>query len=177
MARGQARSSTRSQLLLHRLHRFFRAPERRRVLTDVLLDKSTSLRTLEYFVTKSTCHVGKDGKEGGSLNVPWLIPGTAETLHDLYAINLKAHGKQAFDPFCRGERVELQCAPGKTLSTTVGQLNFFRWVIKHDVLNLYKTFGSSPPRKERPVKAPRRPTMRKRVPGAPALRKAKATAA
>ena len=127
---ANARSSTRSQLLLNRLRIFFRVPERRKVLADVLQHKTASLRMLEHFVTKPN---------GG---VPVLIPGTVDTLHDSYAQNLKSYGKNNFDPFCRGERVHLPDVAGLPLSTTVGQLNFMRFCVANNVMDLFSKYGT-----------------------------------
>ena len=130
MARdGGPRSSARSQLLLGRLRRFFQRAERRKILSDVLQHKSTSLRTLEHFVSKQ-----------GDVT-PIVVPGTLNVLHELYAANLKSYGKSAFDPFCRGDRVLMPDVQGKTLSTTVGQLNFFRFCIDNNVLRLFSECG------------------------------------
>ena len=89
--------------------------------------------------------MSKDSGEG--TDEPILVPGTLDILHDLYAQNLKSFGKVLFDPFCRGERIELHDVQGKTLSTTVGQLNFFRWLISNNVMHLFKQRGMPSPAK------------------------------
>ena len=137
MAReGGPRTSARSQLLLGRLRRFFQRAERRKILSDVLHQKSTSLRTLEHFVSKQ-----------GEM-APIVVPGTMDVLSEVYAQNLKSYGKSQFDPFCRGDRVILPDVQGKTLSTTVGQLNFFRFVIANNVLNLFSKHGEKSPHRD-----------------------------
>ena len=137
MAReGGPRTSARSQLLLGRLRRFFQRAERRKILSDVLHQKSTSLRTLEHFVSKQ------------GETAPIVVPGTMDVLSEVYAQNLKSYGKSQFDPFCRGDRVILPDVQGKTLSTTVGQLNFFRFVIANNVLNLFSKHGEKSPHRD-----------------------------
>ena len=51
-----------------------------------------------------------------------------------YKAMLKGYSKRFFDPFCRRSRVVFRGADGETLETTVGQLNFFRWAVEHDVV-------------------------------------------
>lgn len=67
-------------------------------------------------------------------------------VHDRYKAQLKEHSKLSFDPFCRSTRVCrgtntsrstricLVLPGGVTLSTTIAQMNFFRWAIHDHVL-------------------------------------------
>jgi hypothetical protein len=52
-----------------------------------------------------------------------------------YKSSLKSYSKRFFDPFCRGNRIEFEDQNGKKFMTTVGQLNFFRWVIKNNIVD------------------------------------------
>ena len=55
-----------------------------------------------------------------------------------YKSQLKAYTKKQFDPFCRRERINFFYDTedsNKYIETTVGQLNFFRWAIKNQVLS------------------------------------------
>lgn len=46
------------------------------------------------------------------------------------------HSKDLFDPYCRRNRITLQCGDGgSTFDTTVGQLNFFKWAIQTHVID------------------------------------------
>ena len=55
-------------------------------------------------------------------------------LHNDYRRHLAVFTKKYFDPFARRERLLLRLNPDKeTLSTTVGQLNFMRWLLARDV--------------------------------------------
>ena len=58
-----------------------------------------------------------------------------------YRSQLKAYSKQLFDPFRRRERITFVYDPqnknGK-FETTIGQLNFFRWIIQNDILEYIK---------------------------------------
>jgi hypothetical protein len=51
-----------------------------------------------------------------------------------YRSQLKAYSKQQFDPFRRRDRIYFYYDKDKYVETTVGQLNFFRWVLQNDIL-------------------------------------------
>ena len=55
-----------------------------------------------------------------------------------YKAQLKSHSKKRFDPFCRRERIEFKYNNTETISTTVGQLNFFKWAIDNKVIDYIK---------------------------------------
>ena len=63
-----------------------------------------------------------------------------------YKSQLKAYSKKQFDPFCRRERIlffidKYDGVNNEPVRTTVGQLNFFRWAIKNNILNyIYKNY-------------------------------------
>jgi len=52
-----------------------------------------------------------------------------------YRSQLKAYSKQLFDPFRRRDRITFLYDQDKHLETTIGQLNFFRWVLQNDILD------------------------------------------
>lgn len=56
-----------------------------------------------------------------------------------YRSQLKAYSKQQFDPFRRRERINFYYEKEKFIETTIGQLNFFRWVIQNDILRFIET--------------------------------------
>lgn len=51
-----------------------------------------------------------------------------------YRSQLKAYSKQQFDPFRRRDRISFYYEKDKFIETTIGQLNFFRWVIQNNIL-------------------------------------------
>tara|TARA_B100000900_G_C20575690_1_gene715227 strand:- start:150 stop:545 length:396 start_codon:yes stop_codon:yes gene_type:complete len=59
-----------------------------------------------------------------------------------YKSQLKSYSKKFFDPFCRRNRINYK----QSLSTTIGQLNFFKWALTNGILdyvtNNYKTIES-----------------------------------
>ena len=60
-------------------------------------------------------------------------------VYNNYKLQLKSFSKKRFDPFCRWERIRLQCDQNKFIETTIGQLNFFRWVIENKILEYIET--------------------------------------
>jgi hypothetical protein len=52
-----------------------------------------------------------------------------------YRSQLKAYSKQQFDPFRRRERILFYYERDKSVETTIGQLNFFRWVVQNHLLD------------------------------------------
>ena len=52
-----------------------------------------------------------------------------------YKSQLNAYSKNQFDPFRRRDRIEYYYEPDKCIETTLGQLNFFRWVLQNDILD------------------------------------------
>tara|TARA_B100000123_G_scaffold272157_1_gene253805 strand:- start:1078 stop:1809 length:732 start_codon:yes stop_codon:yes gene_type:complete len=51
-----------------------------------------------------------------------------------YKSQLRAYSKKQFDPFCRRNRIDFYFDETDYITTTVGQLNFFRWAIQNNVI-------------------------------------------
>ena len=51
-----------------------------------------------------------------------------------YKLKLKAYSKKRFDPFCRWDRINIPYKDGMYIQTTIGQLNFFKWALDHNIL-------------------------------------------
>lgn len=97
------------------LLQFFENPENFRVLADSNGScPPLSLRTITWFVNK-----GLDA-----------IP----SVRNDYACQLKKHTRRQFDPFRRNSRVVVTSGKARVI-TTVGQMNFFRWIIESGVWN------------------------------------------
>ena len=54
-------------------------------------------------------------------------------LYHKYKNHLKGFGKKFFDPFCRKQTMDI-CAHNVTFTTTLGQLNFFKWAFENNVI-------------------------------------------
>lgn len=91
-----------------------------------------SLRIIDWFVT----HYSK------IYNISYIGPtGRKFNLYIEYRGQLKAYTKLFFDPFRRHDRITfvLENEPLRTVETTVGQLNFFRWALQNGVIDYIKT--------------------------------------
>jgi len=58
-----------------------------------------------------------------------------------YRAQLKAYSKQHFDPFRRRDRIDYYFEKDRCIQTTIGQLNFFRWVIQNDIMDYIVEHG------------------------------------
>jgi hypothetical protein len=99
-----------------------------KVLPYITCDASVvSLRLIDWFVTnyakKHNTVISVGGNNPGPINV-FLS----------YRAQLKAYSKQQFDPFRRRDRILFYHEPDQCVETTVGQLNFFRWMLVNGVL-------------------------------------------
>lgn len=117
-------------LLMDSLTKFFRMPENIRKMLPIVQGKSSiSLRILDWFVT-NYCK-----KRNVVLDV---VNDKGETRRLMiyldYKSQLKAYSKKQFDPFCRRERIRFVYQKSQELITTVGQLNFFRWLITNQII-------------------------------------------
>jgi hypothetical protein len=67
--------------------------------------------------------------------------GRVETvyIYDEYDSALSANSKESFDVFCRGKDrgkvFEMEYESGKTISTSIAQLNLFRWGIRRGIFD------------------------------------------
>ena len=52
-----------------------------------------------------------------------------------YRSQLRAYSKKQFDPFCRRNRIDFYFNDEEFITTTVGQLNFFRWALDNNVID------------------------------------------
>ena len=59
-------------------------------------------------------------------------------VYNSYKSQLKAYNKKLFDPFCRKhstkEKFNFYYDEGKSILTTTGQLNFFKWAIENRII-------------------------------------------
>lgn len=51
-----------------------------------------------------------------------------------YKLKLKAYSKKRFDPFCRWDRISIPYKNNTSIQTTLGQLNFFKWIIDNHII-------------------------------------------
>ena len=88
--------------------------------------KTTSLRVIDWFVTnyakKNAVNIHVDTHR--HINV-----------YINYRSQLKAYSKHQFDPFRRRFRINYYYDENTFVETTIGQLNFFKWLIENKILD------------------------------------------
>lgn len=90
-------------------------------------DSTLSLRVIDWFITNYA-------KQKRTIYI--LPTGQCFSVFVGYKNTLKSYGKKLFDIFRRQQHILFRVkACGVTLDTTIAQLNFFRWMIKYDVIN------------------------------------------
>lgn len=115
------------------------------VVYNVPLD--SGMQTGVFFSTDGDGDSDGDGKsntttETASAGLQENIPQTRFNVYNDYKLKLRAYSKRNFDPFCRWRRISIPCeilsSPttenAAELTTTIGQLNFFKWAIKNRIL-------------------------------------------
>jgi hypothetical protein len=117
-------------VLLQSLQSFYAQDDNLERLTRALRDEDmrVSLRNLDWLVTN---YAKKE-------NIVYSIGEKPINLFVDYKSQLKSFSKKFFDPFCRRERMSFIDAHGKTFSTTLGQLCFFRWALTSGVIEFAK---------------------------------------
>jgi len=127
---------TKQELLVHTLRKFYEEEIKQKynnnckINYDILLDilnpsNIISLRTIDWFITNYSKKYNIKLNNQENRFVVFLN----------YKSQLKAYSKKYFDPFCRRNRIEFNVDDKETIETTVGQLNFFRWIIQNNILN------------------------------------------
>jgi hypothetical protein len=118
---------SKTDVLLESLRKFYAIPANLRILTDVLRNKtSISLRTLDWLCTNYA----------KKKNIVYVLQPSGKSINVYmeYKSCLKAFSKRAFDPFQRRDRISIMDADGQDMTSTAGQLNFFRFAIQSGVI-------------------------------------------
>ena len=112
--------------MLASLQRYYqgRGHLRRHVVPILDTRGPVSLRLLDWLVTNYA----------KQRNVYYAHGGKPFSMYRHYRLQLQAYTKRLFDPFQRRARVVFSDGD-KTITTTIGQLNFFKWAIEHGVLD------------------------------------------
>ena len=128
--------TTQDGLLLMKLKKFYSKDNYKNlniILPIINGESEISLRLVDWFVTNYTkknwtvyTYVDRRGRE------------KRVKVHTDYKLELKAHQKKRFDPFCRCSRINFPYKNDTYLQTTVGQLNFFKWALDNHVIAYIK---------------------------------------
>lgn len=120
-------------ILMININKFYQDSSHIDKILPVITGKSKiSLRLIDWFVTNYA------KKNNTCLNIVGemdMINTRQFVVYINYKSQLKSYTKKQFDPFCRRERIRFFYDDNKFIITTVGQLNFFRWAIKNNIIN------------------------------------------
>jgi hypothetical protein len=109
-----------------------------KLLNIIKFKKSISLRIIDWFATNyskkhNTIFMIYKDDEGNKTHKETEDIYSQFNVYNSYKSQLKAYSKKRFDPFCRRERLDIEIN-GHYLNTTLGQLNFFRWIINNNII-------------------------------------------
>ena len=121
--------STQNSILLENLMKFYKKNNNiDKILPIINGESKISLRLIDWFVTNYSKKNFTILKNGSNRLKVYLD----------YKLKLKAYSKKRFDPFCRWERITIPYGDDSLMETTIGQLNFFRWIIENNILTFIK---------------------------------------
>ena len=136
-------TASRSELLMTSLEVFFKKKDNiDKILPIINGTSKISLRVIDWFVTnfskKNNTSYFINSLTGKILkNIDNYNPDYCKQflVYIDYKLQLKGYQKKQFDPFCRRSRINFYYEDNKFFITTVGQLNFFRWIINNRILD------------------------------------------
>ena len=117
-----------NDLLLDKLNTYYEKNNYReldRILKILNGDSLISLRILDWFVTNYAKQ---------KYVVYNLESGSRFKVYNDYKLKLKAYSKKRFDPFCRWDKIVIPYRNNQSIQTTIGQLNFFKWVLENKII-------------------------------------------
>ena len=118
---------TQNGLLLNNLLDFYKKDNNLEKMLQIINGESKiSLRIVDWFATNYS---------KSNFTVYDLSNGRRFKVYNDYKLKLRAYSKKRFDPFCRWDRISVPYKNGKSIQTTLGQLNFFKWSIENEVIN------------------------------------------
>lgn len=121
---------SKEDILLEKINNFYIGNNKIDVMIPIINGESIiSLRLLDWFVT-TYC---KDKKVKYDVYNSYGNKIEFDVCLD-YKAQLKAYNKRFFDPFCRRNRIKFKYNESHVIITTVGQLNFFSWAIKNNII-------------------------------------------
>ena len=140
---SQTISSSRSKLLMSSLEVFFKKSHNLNKIIPIINGESKiSLRVIDWFVTNyskkfNTSYFIDEDTDKIMDNDDDYNPLTCKEflVYQDYKLQLKGYSKKQFDPFCRRSRINFYYNDKESFITTVGQLNFFRWIINNKILD------------------------------------------
>lgn len=126
--------TTQNSLLLNNLIDFYKQGDNLQKMLKVVTGESkVSLRIVDWFATNYAKKFWTVYDIICKLITGCITKRRFKVYND-YKLKLKAYSKKRFDPFCRWERITIPYNDTCSIQTTIGQLNFFKWVIENDIL-------------------------------------------
>ena len=128
---AQQNLQTQNSLLLNNLMGYYKENNNLdKILKIINGESQVSLRLIDWFATNYskkffTVYMLKNS-QGDEYRFKVYID---------YKLKLKAYSKKRFDPFCRWDRINIPYTNETYVQTTIGQLNFFRWVLENKILD------------------------------------------
>ena len=143
------------ELLLVSLNKFYKEKNNKKDLIKILNGETKiSLRIIDWFVTnyskknlieyvvnnkikspkRSTLKKTSNNKISKKDLGRYTSANRQFNVFLSYRSQLRAYSKKQFDPFCRRNRIDFYFNDDDFITTTVGQLNFFRWALDNNVI-------------------------------------------
>lgn len=118
--------STQNSLLLSNLMKFYRKDNNiDKMLSIINGESKISLRLVDWFATNYSKKY---------YTVYTLSDKRRFKVYVDYKLKLRAYSKKRFDPFCRWDRIVVPYKGDKSIQTTLGQLNFFKWALENELI-------------------------------------------
>ena len=127
-------SEINNKLILNHLKKYFKQNSAALKIVVILLnkenkqenkDKIISLRVIDWFI----CNYCKKH------NIVIKTPNNVVNIYNDYKLQLKAYSKLLFDPFKRHFKIDFYYNNSNFITTTIGQLNFLKWLIENNIYN------------------------------------------
>lgn len=145
--------TTSQELLLSSITTYYeKHADHRNILEKIVLgDYKISLRVIDWFIThyskQKTVLYWIDTSSSirtSLVEKPSQFHAHLKKFHLYleYRAQLKSYTKMFFDPFRRHARISFLISkkPMRVIETTIGQLNFFRWVFQNHILEYIETY-------------------------------------
>lgn len=121
--------TSQEEILMKTLMKFFAKKSYLKRMVDIKNGNTNiSLRILDWFATRYS--------DKYKIKYPKDVKNRKIFIYFDYKDQVKAYKKKNFDPFCRGDKIILKDKKIGEIETTVGQLNFFRWVFSNKILDI-----------------------------------------
>jgi hypothetical protein len=122
--------ATQNDLLMSKLNRFYNKGDNlEKMFNCITSEFRVSLRIIDWFATnyaKKYYTVYNITEDNGTVR--------RFKVYTDYKLKLCSYRKIRFDPFCRWERITFPYKDNFVINTTIGQMNFFQWVLENKVL-------------------------------------------